>query len=116
MGWSCRVDAHNTLDKWYEVCKESSGMSTTYTAKGIEYFFEVSRTEHADGAITGQVYRNLTRNPDGSGTCIRAGSFRIEGNGEVKRYPTGLKTLIPAEELKRQESFKRRQPSFVSGW
>jgi hypothetical protein len=39
----------------------------------------------------------VSRNDEtGVGTCEKAGSFRIEPNGEVTRYPVGFRTLVSA--------------------
>jgi hypothetical protein len=56
-----------------------------YTGKdGRRYFWDVSRKEHDDGAITGTTWRYL---PDGE-HVTSAGSWRINPDGTVKSYPT----------------------------
>lgn len=80
MGWSCRKDAMDTMNAWAEACYKQSGISNLWRENGREYFFEHSRTEHADGAITGTIWPR--------------GSFRIEGNGEVSRAPKFLKSIV----------------------
>jgi hypothetical protein len=52
-------------------------------------FFEVSRREHRDGAITGVIQRF-----DGE-YCTKAGTFRIEPDGSIRRAPKVLKD-VPA--------------------
>lgn len=85
MGWSCRKDAGDTMDRWTEFCVKQTGSQNTYESRGSKYFWEASRTEHADGAITGTVFKMVDEN-----RCKRAGSFRINGDGTVARYPTGM--------------------------
>lgn len=86
MGWSCRADAGDTLDKVTAACIESTGMSNVYEAGGGRYFIEVSRKEHDDGAITGSIFKHINETQ-----CRKAGSFRINGNGTVARGPKFLK-------------------------
>ena len=89
MGWSCRADAYKTMKSWNDFCVRITGSSNVYVAKDKKYFFEGSRVEHNDGAITGSVFRFLDEKH-----CRKAGTFRIEGDGRVARYPTGLKGAI----------------------
>lgn len=86
MGWSCRADAGRTLDAFTRMCRDSTGMSNTYEAKGKRFFFEVSNTEHEDGAITGTIARFINESQ-----CVSAGSFRINGDGSIARAPAALK-------------------------
>jgi hypothetical protein len=92
MGWSCNAAAAGVLECWTAACRAATGMSNVYTVGATRYFFEVSRTEHPDGAITGTVLRETSRQGDTS-QCVRAGSFRIEGDGCVTRAPGHLKAL-----------------------
>ena len=89
MGWSCRADAAKTMDKWTTACQTQTGKSNVFKAKdGSEYFWETSATEHADGAITGSVYKFLT-----DSKCVKSSTFRIEPNGTVTRAPAFLKQV-----------------------
>ena len=85
MGWSCRQDAYNTMKQWEQHCREQTNSSNSYKVGEQSYFFEASRTEHADGAITGAAWKMLP-----NGRARKSGSFRIEGDGTVKRAPAGL--------------------------
>lgn len=89
MGWSCRVEAGDTMDKVQAACIAQTGSANTWTDGQRTYFLEASRTEHADGAITGTVFRML-----GDSMAQRSGSFRIDGDGTMARIPASLKTLI----------------------
>jgi hypothetical protein len=72
-------------DVWSKHCRKNTGSSNSYTGKdGRSYFFEVSRREHDDGAITGTSWKHVTQ----EGHVRRAGSWRINGDGTVARYPT----------------------------
>ena len=86
MGWSCRADASKTLDAWSKICLEQTKVQNTFIQGKDKFFFETSRREHADGAITGTIYKFLPNN-----MSKRSGSFRIEGSGEVTRGPKSLK-------------------------
>jgi len=85
MGWSCREKAGKTMDKWTAACVHASGQQNTFSMRGRHYFWERSRTEHADGAITGSVWRMQD-----DGRCKRTGTFRIEPEGHVSRAPKFL--------------------------
>lgn len=71
----------------------------TFVVNGVEFFWEVSRTEHDDGAITGSVYKtvrkptteDLANDPYCAGWLVKAGSFRINPDGSIARVPKFLK-------------------------
>lgn len=92
MGWSCARAAAETLDKCSEACRKSSGSSNVWKDGDSKYFYEPSRTEHHDGAITGAVYLFLDDKPDG-GKCRKVGSFKIDGGGRFVRSAGGLSRL-----------------------
>ena len=86
MGWSCRADAMKTLTKIMEtLCGKdprTSAWRNTWQEGGQSYLFEAGRREHADGAITGMLYRMTD-----SVHAVRVGTFRIEGDGRLSRGP-----------------------------
>jgi DNA-binding transcriptional regulator PaaX len=92
MGWSCNAAAHATLERWTAHCRAQTGMSNTYIVGEVRYFLETSRVEHADGAITGTVMR-VTAQVGDTSQCVRAGNFRIDGDGAIVRAPAHLKAL-----------------------
>jgi hypothetical protein len=94
MGKSYTSEAHEVFNAWREVCLANTGTSNSYEVDGNKYFMELSRKQHEDCRITGTVWRLLSTNADGVSTCTSAGSFRISANGEVARYPVGLRKLI----------------------
>lgn len=86
MGWSCNMAAGYALDRVKDACVSSTGSSNVWEERGQRYFFETSRTEHRDGAITGSVWRSVSET-----TCRRAGAFRIEGDGRISRGPAFMR-------------------------
>ncbi len=70
MGWSCRADAAQVAEKWTQACVAQTGQSNVFEWQGRKFFWEASRTEHADGAITGSIWRFLDADH-----CRRAGGF-----------------------------------------
>lgn len=80
MGWSCSKAAMDTLEYVSDLLRPEGEKGSNSTKDG---FWETSRVEHLDGAITGTVWKLL---PDGE-HCRKAGSFRINGNGQIVRWP-----------------------------
>src|SRR6266404_1345874 len=95
MGWSCRADAAKVMDIWTAWCVSETGSSNTYPYGGRFYFHEISRKEHADGAITGSilVIKDAAGTPvtaydkDAPLFAKKSGSFKISGDGEFVRGP-----------------------------
>lgn len=69
-----------TVDKWGNGCGYS-GPSNVWTTKGRRYMYETGR-EQADGAITGIVWKYTDETH-----VRRAGSYRIEPDGTISRWP-----------------------------
>ena len=92
MGWSCAVKAAWVTDAWSQACIKNSGSQNQWSYQGETYFFETSRIEHDDGAITGSIWKCL---PDGV-RARRSGTFRIEGNGKITRAPKWLREHSPS--------------------
>lgn len=86
MGWSCRKDAMDTLQKIEKVlCIGPS--ANEFQINGKAYIIDTGRTDHADGAITGTLWRDT-----GDGTHYTcAGSWRIEGDGRFSRGASVLR-------------------------
>jgi hypothetical protein len=76
------------MDTLSAFCVRSTGMSNTFTYKGDKYFFEHSRREHADGAITGTLNKFV-----GENRCKTVGSLRIDGDGKITRGLAFLRKL-----------------------
>ena len=96
MGWSCSGPASQTLDKWTAACRASTQTQNTFKVGGKSYFWELARVEHNDGAVTGAIWRMLEpvpgQDPDAF-RCQRAGTFRINPDGTVRRAPTFLRMV-----------------------
>lgn len=91
MGWTCSSAAHETLTQWGKYSTSNNLPTNNYRDVRLrEYFWEVGR-ENGDGAITGTVWRYVTAD-----SVRRAGGFRIEPDGSVSRWPTGLKRTFLA--------------------
>lgn len=75
------------MRKWSEACRASTESSNQWReGEDEEFFFEASRREHSDGAITGSVFKMLPGN-----RCRKVSTFRIDGDGTVSRAPKYLK-------------------------
>lgn len=79
MGYSCTTAADNTLSGIMALSGSTS--SNAWEHDGFKWFYSIGR-ENADGAITGSVYKINTHNK-----YFKAGSFRIEADGSVSRFP-----------------------------
>jgi hypothetical protein len=90
VGYSCTRDADETLRGWWSICTGLTGVSNKYEVNGITYFMERGRQQD-DDAITGQVWKMIGNTGEVS-HCTRSGSFRIEPNGEVGKWPTGFRS------------------------
>ena len=106
MGRSCNAAASLTLDAIVAGqkqlgCETSNGIMVGGKHAG---FWETSRVEHNDGAITGSVWM-LT--PDGN-HCRKSGGFRIEPNGKVTRFPHISRVLLNRAEREGATEFRRR--------
>ena len=88
MGWSATAKACDIERQWSDVCYAQTGQGNVYEHKGSRYFYDTGR-EQRDGAITGSVFRMSAY-----GHATRVGSFRIEPDGTVARYPQGLRHVI----------------------
>src|SRR6266849_4054757 len=91
MGTSYSKAAGETLQKWTAACLISTKSQNTYVVKGQTYFWEHSRREHPDGAITGSIFRITELKADGRQMVRPAGAFRIDGDGKVKLAPKFLR-------------------------
>lgn len=88
MGYSCSSKSNYVLDALIvqlQVAYEG-GSTNSWIHKGRAYFHETGK-ENRDGAITGSVWKINIDN-----TCTNKGSYRIEPNGLISRFPTSNKT------------------------
>lgn len=91
MGWSCGQRAGSVLEHVGRACcaHNAGGVCNLYTAGGHDYVVDASRTEHADGAITGSIWRSVAD----ANAYYRRGSWRIEGDGTISRGPKWFRAL-----------------------
>jgi len=89
MGWSCSAAASDVMRAWTELCVAQTGSQNVYKTASGEYFWEVSRKEWDDGAITGSIVElgPPTGSPDGARSGRKVGSFKINGDGTIARAP-----------------------------
>lgn len=80
MGYSCTAKAGKVFDAINNVSYAKTGLNNGLPGGGL---YEIGR-EQTDGAITGVVYKPYPGKP---GYVIKAGSFRIEPNGHIARFP-----------------------------
>jgi hypothetical protein len=95
MGWSCRKETGDTLERWRNACREQTNSSNLFVIGDAHYFFEVSSREHDDGSATGSLWMYLSNTRAKS-----VGSFKIDANGRLARSPTALKILDRGKLLK----------------
>jgi hypothetical protein len=93
MGWSARTIAILSMQKLEAILQKRGPAdgSNAWMVKGVHHFNETGR-ENADGAITGAIYRSIfcpeLTPPE---RARKIGTFRIEPNGFISRFPTSTK-------------------------
>ena len=91
MGWSCSKEASKAMERISAACRTQTNTQNAYRViGGVEFFWEASRKEHEDGAITGSIF------PMSGGG--RVGTFRIEPDGTMSKGPKTLKTWAKGAE------------------
>lgn len=88
MGWSCGQMAGLRMDTLSAHCVRQTGQSNVFIYNGTKYFFEHSRRENRDGAITGSLNKFV-----GENLCRTAGSLKIDGDGKITRGLAYLRNL-----------------------
>ena len=85
MGYSASSKAFRAMDRLMDIKRRETGSagSNYWEVDGIVTMFEVGR-ENKDGAMTGTVLRSVSKNNNG---VKRLGSFRIEPDGTISRFP-----------------------------
>lgn len=88
MGWSCSSVAADTLAVIERACKATHNEPSqcAFVINNKRYFYETSRRDQQDGGIAGTIYLCLPND-----MCRRAGTFRIDGTGNVVRGPVLFK-------------------------
>lgn len=85
MGYSATTRAFRTLEQIESLMKgRGATVSKGIVANEWTGFWEMGR-EQADGSIVGTIQKNVEY--QGKTCCVRAGSFRIEPDGRLSRFP-----------------------------
>jgi hypothetical protein len=63
-----------------------------YTVDGVSYIF-ITGKRNDDDVITGKVLK-VTGSYDEITQAVKVGSFRIERDGQVSKWPVGLRELV----------------------
>jgi hypothetical protein len=108
MGYSCTVDARDTLAVVYKMFARPQETSVLLI-KGDRYFFERGQ-ENADGAITGSLYKMLPGDH-----CRKAGRVRINDNGSITSFP-GLTKDEREEAENTMRDMQARNPHLLHAW
>ncbi len=86
MGWSCSRAAMETMQKISDACRKQTQSQNSFVVQGKSYFFEQSRRETPEGAITGTIQKEMP-----SGLWRMSGSFKIDADGTFIRGPKFMK-------------------------
>ena len=79
MGYSCTAKANFTLDGIVAALKMLN--ANTFEVKGNKYFYEIGK-ENSNGSMTGTIWKFIN-----GGYIKRSGSFKIDWNGKIIRFP-----------------------------
>jgi hypothetical protein len=130
VGYSCTVKASLVLDAIGAMLRKAAGSESSNAMPGGG-FWERSNVEHADGAITGSVFKQVhvyteaeraaaavragcPDHPEWVGNpCVKAGRFRISADGKVVRFPRLTKAQRAAAEATGAKAFAERYASFA---
>lgn len=82
MGWSCTAKASLVERAITETIKAKFPAISGSNSLPDGGFWEISRKEHADGAITGTVWKSV-----GENLVTKSGSFKISPEGKIVRFP-----------------------------
>ncbi len=108
MGYSCTRDAADMLGTVSHFFA-TEGNGNILTIGKTQYFFERGR-EQGDGAITGTLMEMLPND-----YCRKAGTVRIEPDGELARFPRISK--VDREEIVNTfRDMQARNPQLLHSW
>lgn len=84
MGYSCTAIANIVMDAAVSILQarmgDCGGSSNAFGSPEVNYFVEIGR-EQTDGSITGTTFKSIAN------MCRKAGSFKINGDGTIARFP-----------------------------
>jgi len=107
MGYSCSTKAMESFDQiviQLKAAGKKTEGSNTWGKNGIVFFHEIGR-EQKDGAVVGSVTKIY--DPVRS-YCKKAGSFRVESNGKITRFPTSTKIQRKVAEIAAKAEIEKR--------
>jgi len=113
MGYSCTVLASYASEKMVQLLQaqhgDCGGSSNTWGGKnaGDLYWFEERGREQDDGAVTGSIFKGITTEPGKPGSCRKCGTYRVNPNGTVARWPGSTKEQREYANLHAQAEFAR---------
>lgn len=108
MGWSCAAKASLVEHALSTILKEKHGVEGSNGLPGGG-FWEISRKEHADGSITGTVWKSVPAPAGKTGKYVnKAGSFKITGEGKIVRFPGLPKGVKEAAEAAGAKEYTAR--------
>lgn len=102
MGYSCSAIAGIVMDAAISIIQarlgDCGGSSNAFGSPEVNYFVEIGR-EQADGSITGTTFKSIAN------MCRKAGSFKINGDGNIARFPMMTKAEREQAEQAGEEMF-----------
>jgi hypothetical protein len=112
MGYSCLAISGLVLDAMVQVMQDCGphpdNISNGWTVDGNNYFYEVGR-EQQDGSITGSVW-----GPSKTEGCVhKVGSFKIDAEGKVVRFPTSSKVQRDKAQIVGHADYKSKFGAYV---
>lgn len=114
MGYSCTADASHALGLLRNAFTDGT-TSNGLSIGGKTYFYEVGK-EQADGAITGTVFQYVSYAGFPNQECARkAGTFRVEPDGYVSRFPCTTRNQRVALKF-RFDELKRSNPALLNSY
>lgn len=115
MGWSCAAKASLVASALSAIVTEKYGIPSSNGMPGGG-FWETSRKEHADGAITGTVWKTVPAPAGKTGDyASKAGSFKITAEGKIERFPGMPKEVKAAAEAAGAAEYTRLYEAPVPG-
>ena len=110
MGYSCTAAASYTLDAIDRALDATNPVRRCSNETPDGGFYERGR-EQPDGAITGTVWK-----PCGDGRVVKRGSFKINADGTVTRFPGLPGAMLRAAESAGAAEYQRRHAPPPNDW
>ena len=108
MGYSCTAAAMDTLQALMRRHNHGRSSNTFSTDAGKTVYFQEIGREQRDGAVTGTVHKMHSND-----TASPAGTFRIEPDGRVSRFPGIPQAFWKAAQQEASQRQRQRPPVFA---